>query len=126
MKIKSECCGNIYKNTYKSSEMIDRKTTVLHGISACWAVPLQDKLVCFYTENENISKTFAHASNCRDVVKACVISPATHVEVAGFYQKEKFIIRVNFNTQEVIITCDRKAKEHLPILEFFFLLNDNS
>lgn len=124
MKIKSECYGNVYKNTYKSSEMIDRHTTILHGISACWTVPLKDKLVCFYNGGENVSKMFAHVKNCRELVKACSISPSTHVEAIGYYEKYKFKIIVNFNTQEIIIECDGKAKEHLPILEVFFLVNE--
>lgn len=124
MKIKSECYGNVYKNTYKSSEMIDRHTTILHGISACWAVPLQDTLVCFYNGNDNVSKMFAHTKNCRELVKACSISPATHVETTGYYEKYKFKIIVNFNTQEIVIECDREAKEYLPILELFFLVNE--
>ena len=123
MKVQSECYGNVYKNTYKSSEIIDRHTAVLHGISACWAVPLKDKLVCFYNGDENISKMFAHTRNCRELVKACSISPATHVEATGYYEKHKFKIIVNFNTQEIFIECNREAKEHLPILEFFFLVN---
>ena len=125
MKIKSECYGNVYKNTYKSSEMIDRHTAVLHGINACWAVPLQNKVVCFYNGDENVSKMFAHTKNCRELVKACSISPATHVEVTGNYEKHKFKIIVNFNTQEIVIECDRKAKEYLPLMECFFLVDEN-
>jgi hypothetical protein len=124
MKIKTETNGNIIINTYKSSNMTDRRTAVEHGVSACHAVMLRNRLFRFYNGEENISKMMADVRNCNELVEKCFHSSATHLELSGYFEKYQFVIKVYFDTQEVTIEYNKNAEYFLPMVELFFLVTE--